>query len=169
MRRDEDRQLTYGVKEANVMATISVRIGIGFIALMAIFGCSTRESSQTQEPYKMPSAPPSLPSPSPRWMVTVCRGSTATSEITMEAGPRNTDYNVFATWKASDGGGDKLYKLPESIQERNIIYFRATSPENKQSELCVKFNNRPKKKISFDGGEEGSWIATSDEDAKCKC
>ena len=64
---------------------------------------------------EMQSAPPSLPSPSPRWMVTVCRGSTATSEITMEAGPSNTDYNVFATWKASDGGGDKLYKLPESI------------------------------------------------------
>ena len=99
----------------------------------------------------------------------VCRGTTATSEITMQAGPSNTDYNVFATWKASDGGGDKLYNLPESIQDRNILYFLATSPEHKQSELCVKFNNHPKKKISFDDGEEGSWIATSDEDAKCKC
>jgi hypothetical protein len=145
------------------MATISVRIGIGFITLMAIFGCSTRESSQTQEQYKTQSAPP------PRWAVMVCRSSTATSEITMQAGPSNTDNDVFATWKASDGGGDKLYKLPESIQDRNIIYFSATSPEHKQSELCVKFNDYPKKKISFDDGDEGSWIATSDDDAKCKC
>jgi hypothetical protein len=156
------------VKEANVMAAISVRIGIGFIALMAIFGCSTSGSSQTQEQYKTQSAPP-LPSPSPRWVVMVCRSSTATSEITMQAGPTNTDYNVFATWKASDGGGDKLYKLPESIQDRNTIYFRATSPENKQGELCVKFNNHPKKKISFDDGDEDAWIGASDDDAKCRC
>src|SRR4030095_2836940 len=147
MGRYEDRQLTYGVKEAHVMATLSVRIGMGFIALMAIFGCSTRESSQTQERYTTQSAPPL---PSPRWAVMVCRSSTATSEITMQAGPSNTDYNDFATWKASDGSGDKLYNLPESIQDRNIIYFLATSPEHKQSELCVKFNNHPKKKISFD-------------------
>jgi hypothetical protein len=151
------------------MATISVRIGIGFIAFMAIFGCSTRESSQTQEPYKTQSSPPSLPSPSPRWIVTVCRGSTTTSEITMQAGPSNIDNDVFATWKASDGGGDKLYKLPESIQDHNRIYFRATSPEHKQSELCVKFNNRPKRKISFDGGDEDAWIEASDDDAKCRC
>ena len=110
------------------MAAILVRIGIGFIALMAIFGCSTSGASQTQEQYKIQSTPP-LPSPSPRWIVIVCRSSTATSEITMEAGSSNTDYNVFATWKESDGGGDKLYKLPESIQDRNTIYFRATSPE----------------------------------------
>jgi len=168
MRRYEDRQLTYGVKEAHVMATISVRIGIGFIALMAIFGCSTRESSQTQERYKTQSASP-LPSSSPRWVVMVCRSSTATSEITMQAGPSNTEYNVFATWKASDGGGDKLYKLPESIQDRNAIYFRATSPENKQGELCVKFNDHPKKKISFDDGDEDASIAASDNDAKCRC
>jgi len=87
----------------------------------------------------------------------------------MQAGPSNTDYNVFATWKASDGGGDKLYKLPESIQDRNAIYFRATSPENKQGELCVKFNDHPKKKISFDDGDEDAWIAASDDDAKCRC
>ena len=151
------------------MLTISVHIGIGFIALMAIFGCSTRESSQTQEPYKMPSSPPSLPSHSPRWMVTVCRGSTETSEITMQAGPSNTDNDVFATWKASDGGGDKLYKLPERIQDRNTIHFRATSPEHKQGELCVKFNDHPKRKISFDDGDEDAWIEASDDDAKCRC
>jgi hypothetical protein len=148
------------------MAIISVRIGIGFIALMAIFGCSTSGSSQTQEQYKTQSSPPS---PSPRWIVMVCRGSTATSEITMQAGPSNTDNDVFATWKASDGGGDKLYKLPERIQDRNKIYFRATSPEHKQGELCVKFNNRPKRKISFDGGDEDAWIEASDDDAKCRC
>jgi hypothetical protein len=59
------------------MLTISVRIEIGFIALMAIFGCSTSGSSQTQERYKTQSSPPSPPSP--RWIVIVCRGSTATS------------------------------------------------------------------------------------------
>jgi len=150
------------------MAAILVRIGLGFIALMAIFGCSTSGSSQTQEQYKIQSTPP-LPSPSPRWIVIVCRSSTATSEITMEAGSSNTDYNVFATWKESDGGGDKLYKLPESIQDRNTIYFRATSPEHKQGELCVKFNDHPKKKISFDDGDEDASIAASDNDAKCRC
>jgi hypothetical protein len=151
------------------MATISVRIVIGFIALMAIFGCSTSGSSQTQERYKTQFAPPPLPSPSPRWIVMLCRSSTATSEITMQAGPSNTDYSVFATWKANDGGGDKLYKLPESIQDRNTIYFRATSPEHKQGELCVKFNDHPKKKISFDDGDEDAWIDASDDDAKCRC
>jgi hypothetical protein len=152
------------------MLTISVRIGIGFIALIAIFGCSTSGSSQTQEQYKTQSSPP-LPSssPSPRWIVMVCRGTTATSEITLQAGPSNIDNDVFATWKASDGGGDKLYKLPESIQARNTIYFRATSPEHKQGELCVKFNDHPKKKISFDDGDEDAWIEASDDDAKCRC
>src|SRR4029450_10072453 len=94
------------------------------------FVSQSGESSQTQERYKTPSALP-LPSPSPRWIVMVCRSSTATSEITMQAGPSNTDYNVFATWKASDGGGDKLYNLPESLQDPNFIYFFATSQEHK--------------------------------------
>ena len=61
------------------------------------------------------------------------------------------------------------YKLPESIQERNTIFFRATSPEHKQAELCVKFNDHPKKKISFDDGDEDASIAASDNDAKCRC
>jgi hypothetical protein len=33
----------------------------------------------------------------------------------------------------------------------------------------VKFNNRPKRKINFDGGEEDAWIEASDDDAKCRC
>jgi hypothetical protein len=33
----------------------------------------------------------------------------------------------------------------------------------------VKFNDHPKKKISFDDGDEDTWIDASDDDAKCRC
>ena len=100
----------------------------------------------------------------PHWTVKVC-GSSAQS-ITMQAGPHKSDNNVFATWRPADG--QKEIPLPDRIQSFKNIYFKATTPGNDQTDLCVKYDGGTVKGMSFNGGNEDHDINATRPDF-CAC
>ena len=50
------------------------------------------------------------------------------------------------------------------------IYLEANnSPQGRDTEMCVKFDNRPKKRVSFSKSENHTIDANSGVDTKCRC
>ena len=112
----------------------------------------------------------STPSPTENkthWKVAVC--SSRNSEITLQAGPNETDSKTFATWKI--GESQRVYELPARVQNLSQIYFQAIGAEaGKPVELCVLYDGRPKKRVAFDEGSEDHTIkASDDDDNDCRC
>ncbi len=101
-----------------------------------------------------------------RWTVAVC--SSRSSEVTLQAGPNETDSRTFATWRAS--GGERIYELPARLQNLSEIHFRAIGAEANPVELCVLYDGRPKKRVAFDEGSENHTVAAGDgDDDDCRC
>ncbi len=100
-----------------------------------------------------------------RWTVAVC--TSRARSVTLQAGPSKEDTQTFATWTE---GGQKIYALPERVQNLTEIYFHAVGSEPKPVELCVLFDGRPKQRVAFEEGGEGSFISAGDDDGNdCRC
>jgi hypothetical protein len=109
-----------------------------------------------------------MPVPSTaRWTITVCGGETQVTEVTLQAGPARQDLEVFATWYSSEQV--KTFPLPSSVQNLTHVYVKATSPEAKPVEACVKWNGSPKKRYSFAQGAEDLEVDVQEESKDCKC
>jgi hypothetical protein len=83
----------------------------------------------------------------------------------MQAGPGNTDNDVFATWHPADGR--KSFNFPSRSQSLNNIYFRATTPGHDQTDMEVLYDGRVVRKMSFDGGNEDHNLKANDKDDGC--
>ena len=101
-----------------------------------------------------------------RWSVAVC--SSRANSVTLQAGPSKDDSATFATWK--EGGTQRIYDLPPRVQNLTSVYFKAVGSETKPVELCILFDGKPKKRVSFEDGDEDHTVKSSDEnDNDCRC
>jgi len=98
------------------------------------------------------------------WTVEVC--SSKAQSVTLQAGPKSDDNDVFATWRPADG--KKPFNLPTRVQSLDNIYFKATTPGRDQTDLCVQYDGRTVRHMSFDGGNEDHDLHANDSD-KCPC
>ena len=116
-----------------------------------------------------PAVAVSTPSPAAakaRWTVAIC--SSRAGEVTLQAGPSETDSQTFATWKA--GSSQRVYELPARVQNLTEVHFRAIGSEANPVELCVLYDGRPKKRVAFDEGSENHTVGASDDDDNdCRC
>jgi hypothetical protein len=88
--------------------------------------------------------------------------------VTLNAGPSKDDTTAFAQWKRGDGS--RAFALPARVQNLQKIYLEANnSPQGRETEMCVKFDNRPKKRVSFNKSENHTIDANSGDDTKCRC
>ena len=101
-----------------------------------------------------------------RWSVAVC--SSRANSVTLQAGPSKDDSATFATWK--EGGTQRIYDLPQRLQNLTSVYFKAVGSETKPVELCVLFDGKPKKRVSFEDGDADHTVKSSDgNDNDCRC
>ncbi len=101
-----------------------------------------------------------------RWSVAVC--SSRANSVTLQAGPSRDDSATFATWK--DGSVQRIYDLPTRVQNLTSVYFKAVGSETKPVELCVLFDGKSKKRISFEDGDKDETVKSSDSnDNDCRC
>jgi hypothetical protein len=108
----------------------------------------------------------SLPRAAAHWTVTVC--SSVKSSVTLQAGPSSVDNNVFKTWKQRDK--QKTYDLPSRVQSLGQIYLKATSPDDGETALCVRYDGHAKKAYNFDGKAEDHDVkASAGDDGSCRC
>jgi hypothetical protein len=98
------------------------------------------------------------------WTAKVCRSVAAS--VTMQAGPNKDDNDVFASWHPPDG--QKSFVLPDRVQSLNKIYFKAVTPGRDQTDMCVQYDGRTCKHMSFDGKNEDHDISANDDD-NCMC
>ena len=106
------------------------------------------------------------PAAAARWSVAVC--SSRANSVTLQAGPSKDDSATFATWQT--GGVQRIYDLPTRLQNLTSVYFKAVGSETKPVELCVLFDGKPKKRVSFDDGDADHTVKSSDEnDNDCRC
>jgi len=103
---------------------------------------------------------------SARWASTVC--SSQADLITLNAGPSKDDTTAFAQWKRGDG--TRSFALPARVQNLQKVYVEANnSPQGRDTEMCVKYDNRPKKRVSFSKSENHTVDANSGDDTGCRC
>lgn len=101
-----------------------------------------------------------------RWASTLC--SSQADVVTLQAGPSKDDNEVFAQWKR--GEGQKTFALPQRVQNLQKVYVQANNnPPGRETELCVKFDNRPKKRVSFSRSENHAIDANDSDDKGCRC
>lgn len=101
-----------------------------------------------------------------RWSVVVC--SSRANSVTLQAGPSKDDSATFATWKETSA--QRIYDLPLRVQNLTSVYFQAIGSETNPVELCVLFDGKPKKRVSFEDGSEDHTIKSSDgNDDDCRC
>ncbi|HEX7907797.1 MAG TPA: hypothetical protein VF534_06870 [Paraburkholderia sp.] len=99
------------------------------------------------------------------WTVKVC--SSEAREVSIQAGPNNTDNDCFAYWHPEDG--HKSFPLPARCQSLNRVYIRATTPGPFQTDLCLEYYGRCVKQMSFDGGDEDHDGVDANDDDDCPC
>ena len=103
---------------------------------------------------------------SARWVNVVC--SSQADVVTLNAGPSKDDTTAFAQWKRGDGS--RAFALPARVQNLQKVYLEANnSPQGRDTEMCVKFDNRPKKRVSFSKSENHTIDANSGDDTRCRC
>ena len=108
----------------------------------------------------------SRPTVGARWASTVC--SSQADVVTLQAGPSRDDQTAFAQWKRGDG--QRTFALPQRVQNLQKVYVEANnSPQGRETEMCVKFDNRPKKRVSFSKGENHTIDANDKDDTACRC
>jgi hypothetical protein len=95
---------------------------------------------------------------SARWVSMLC--SSQADVVTLNAGPSKDDTTAFAQWKRGDGS--RAFALPPRVQNLQKIYLEANNcPQGRETEMCVKFDNRPKKRMSFSKSENHTIVASS--------
>ena len=110
--------------------------------------------------------PLSIPAPPVRWTVEVC--SSVKDSVTLQAGPSRDDNDVFATWRQGDG--QRTYDLPARVQNLSQVYLKATSRDDGETGLCVRYDGHGKKAYNFDGKSEDHEVKASDgDDSNCRC
>ncbi len=110
--------------------------------------------------------PLSIPAPPVRWTVEVC--SSVKDSIALQAGPSRDDNDVFATWRQGDG--QRTYDLPARVQNLSQVYLKATSRDDGETGLCVRYDGHGKKAYNFDGKSEDHEVKASDgDDSNCRC
>jgi hypothetical protein len=88
--------------------------------------------------------------------------------VTFQAGPSKDDSTTFAQWKK--GEGQRTFALPQRVQNLQKVYVQASNnPDARETESCVKFDNRPKKRVSFSKSEDHTIDANASEDKACRC
>lgn len=103
---------------------------------------------------------------SARWVSMVC--SSQADVVTLNAGPSKDDTTAFAQWKRGDGS--RAFALPSRVQNLQKVYLEANnSPQGRDTEMCVKYDNRPKKRVSFSKSENHTIDANSSDDTRCRC
>ena len=106
------------------------------------------------------------PNENTRWSVILCTSRDAT--VTLAAGAGESDSQTFATWR--QGETQRAFAFPERLQNLSSIYFEANGSDVNPVELCVLYNRRPKKRVSFDEGKESHIVnAGDDDDNDCRC
>lgn len=113
-----------------------------------------------------PAVQAAVPQENTRWSVILCTSRDAT--VTLAAGAGESDSQTFATWR--QGETQRAFALPERLQNLSSIYFEANGSDVNPVELCVLYNRRPKKRVSFDEGKESHIVnAGDDDDNDCRC
>jgi hypothetical protein len=104
--------------------------------------------------------------PSARWTVEVC--SSVKGSLTLQAGPSKDDTRVFATWSQSQG--QRIYNLPARLQNLSQVYLKATSRDDGETGLCLRYDGHGKKAYNFHGKSEDHEAKASDgDDDGCRC
>lgn len=99
------------------------------------------------------------------WSVAVC--SSRAKTVTISAGANENDSDVFATWK--EGSTQKVFDLPNKLQNLSTIYLVASASEENQVEMCVLYDGKPKKRVEFDDSEDNTINLTDADDKDCRC
>ena len=101
-----------------------------------------------------------------RWSVVVC--SSRAKTVTLSAGTGENDGEVFATWQ--EGAARRKFDLPVHLQNLSKIYLKGSASDNNQVEMCVLYDDKPKKRVEFDDNEDVMVSLTDvDELDKCRC
>ncbi len=99
------------------------------------------------------------------WSVVVC--TSRAKNLNFSAGPNENDSETFATWK--EGSTQKVFNLPERVQNLSSVYFMASGSDKNQVELCVLYDGRPKKRVEFDDSEDNIINSGDADDKECRC
>jgi len=103
------------------------------------------------------------------WSVTVCNETTEATRVTIQSGPSKDDNEVWWEWKREEGRDHDYKRLPDGQQGLNRIYLKAINPQEKQVNLCVKYDDVQVKHYDFDGKDEDHEMSVGDRDGDCKC
>ena len=101
------------------------------------------------------------------WIVRVCYS--AASKIDLQVGLNNTDNVLYATWHQGDGIKDFHVPNELGLDEQQDLYFRATTPEHAQTDLCVYHDGHCLEHFSFDGGDEDHQLSYGLDSDNCPC
>ena len=98
------------------------------------------------------------------WAFHVCKSVAAS--VTVQAGPRKDDNDVFKTWMPADG--NKSFLMPARVQSLNKIYVKATTPGHDQTYMAITYDGRVVKKMEFNGGNEDHEVEANGKDQDCQ-
>jgi hypothetical protein len=132
------------------------KLGLVFVGLSVLqLSCASQQQT-----------PKSVPAPPARWTVEVC--SSVKGSVALQAGPSKDDSNLFATWRQGDG--QKTYDLPARLQNLSEIYLKATSQDDGDTALCVRYDGHGKQAYNFNGKSQDHELKASDgDDSSCRC
>ena len=132
--------------------------------LVNCFGCATNHKVVTRGTTSLTASTNSATTG--HWKVALCTSSA--TPVTFQAGPSKDDNDVFLTWHQGDGA--HWYWLPDRCQNLEKVYMKVTSPEDAQIEVCLFYDDHPKKRYGFNGGVEDHDVSASDDDDNdCHC
>lgn len=93
--------------------------------------------------------------------------SSRAKTVTISAGANENDSDVFATW--NEGSAQKVFDLPNKLQNLSTIYLMASASDKNQVEMCVLYDGKPKKRVEFDDSEDNTINSTDADDKDCRC
>ncbi len=133
------------------------------------FGCSGNVERPVSKNGGATTTPEAVSATTPEanpWKAVVC--SSRAKTLTLSAGVNETDGEVFAA--ISENSTQRIYELPPRLRSFSKIYFKGSSSDKSQVELCILYNGKPAKRVEFDDDED-VMVAASDTDElnKCRC
>ena len=155
------------------MRNFSVTVLILFCAIVGVSACTVNfnsapnsNSNASAVSNNAPAVQAIAPNEKTRWSGILCTSRDAT--VTLAAGAGESDSQTFATWRA--GETQRAFAFPERLQNLSSVYFEAIGSDVNPFELCVLYDRRPKKRVSFDEGKESHIVnAGDDDDNDCRC
>lgn len=135
-----------------------MKIKFGLIFLTIIFALTACNVN-----FNSPRANQNVPM---RWSATVC--SSKAKKVILYSGRDGGDARSFAEWQ--ENAPQKKFDLPADAQTLSKIYFKAVAPERGQTEMCVLYDGKAKKRVEFDDEEDVHVNATDSDSAdRCRC